>query len=117
MSRSIRISYRQCPNGPETSIEVRPPYFLLGTQQTSKQFWSNPRLVELGITELTRLGISDPVCFVGWDMLADLLREIKLLQENLESIEFDPEIKAHWLSHLVYCYYLLVQTAPKDSIP
>jgi hypothetical protein len=47
----------------------------------------------------------------------DLKREIVLLQQNLEGIEFDPEIKAQCLSHLVYCYYLLVQTAPKESIP
>jgi hypothetical protein len=50
-------------------------------------------------------------------MMADLGREITLLQQNLESIDFDPEIKAQWLSHLVYCYSLLVQTAPKKSIP
>ena len=50
-------------------------------------------------------------------MMADLWREIVLLQHHLESIEFDSEIKAQWLSHLVYCYFLLVQTTPKDSIP
>jgi hypothetical protein len=117
MSRSISIGYRHEASGAETPIEVRPPYYLLGTQDTSKRFWCIPRLREVGITQLTELGVSDPVSFIGWDMMADLRREIVLLQQNLESIEFDHEIKAQWLSHLVYCYYLLVQTVPEESIP
>lgn len=32
--------------------------------------------------------------------MADLGREIALLQKHLPSIEFAPEIKAQWLSHL-----------------
>jgi hypothetical protein len=117
LSRSISIGYREKADGPAVPIEVPPPYFLLGTQQTSMRFWSIPRLKELGITLLTEPGVSDPVNFVGWDMLADLRQEIGMLEENLESIDFYPEIKAQWLSHLLYCYYLLVQTAPNDSIP
>jgi hypothetical protein len=117
MSRSINIRYRHAANGPETPIEVRPPYYLLGTQHTSQRFWSIPRLREIGITQLTELGVSDPVYFIGWEMMADLGREILLLQQHLESIEFELEIKAQWLSHLVYCYHLLVQTAPKESVP
>ena len=117
MSREISIGYRQDDRGPETPIEVRAPYYLLGTQSTSKQFWSIPRLREVGITQLTELGVTDPVYFVGWEMMADLGREIALLQEHLASIEFDPDLKATWLSHLVYCYSLLIQTAPKDSTP
>ena len=55
--------------------------------------------------------------FVGWDMLADLRREIDLLNLNLASIDFDSDLKASWLAHLFYCYHLLVLTAPKDSTP
>jgi hypothetical protein len=117
MSRSISIGYRNEANGTETPIEVRAPYYLLGGQSTSMQFWSIPRLREVGITHLTELAVTDPVYFIGWDMMADLERELTLLQQHLESIDFYPEIKAQWLSHLVYCYYLLVQTAPKQSIP
>jgi hypothetical protein len=117
MSRSIDISYRDTVTGIDTPIEVRPPYFLLGTQSTSKQFWSIPRLREVGITHLTDLGDMDPVYFIGWDMMAELWREIDLLQRHLPSIEFDAEIKAQWVSHLTYCYFLLVQTAPKESEP
>ena len=56
----------------------------------------------MGITQLTELGVSDPVYFVGWDMLADLRREIGLLQEHLPEIGFDPDLKAWFLAHIVY---------------
>jgi hypothetical protein len=116
MSREINIGYRY-GDGPEAAIEVRAPYFLLGTQSTSMRFWSLPRVREIGITQLAELGVTDPVYFVGWDMMADLGREIDLLQEHSVSIDFDPDIKATWLAHLVYCYTLLVLTAPKASTP
>lgn len=117
MSRSISIGYGDASDGPNTSVEVRPPYFLLGGQRTSMQFWSIARLKDIGITRLTELGVSDPVVFSGWDDMADLYHEVSLLQQHLESIQFDPEIKAQWVSHLVYCYFLLVQSAPKTSTP
>jgi hypothetical protein len=117
MSRSISIGYRLESGGPETPIEVRAPYYLFGTQATSERFWSIARLKQVGITLLSELGNTDPICFIGWDMMSDLAREIALLQQHLESIDFDLEIKARWLSHLIYCYFLLVQTAPKESIP
>lgn len=117
MSRDINIGYRLTDDGPETAIEVRAPYFLFGTQRTSMAFWSLPRLREVGITQLTELGVSDPVYFVGWDMMADLRREIGLLQEHLPGIDFDLDCKAWFLAHLVYCYSLLVFTAPPDSTP
>lgn len=60
---------------------------------------------------------SAPISFFAWDGLADLWKEIGLLQEHLASIDFDAETKARWLSHLVYCYFLLIQTAPRESIP
>jgi hypothetical protein len=81
------------------------------------EFWSIPRLRELGIMQLTELGVTDPVFFFGWDMMAELCRELRILQDNLDTIEFNPMIKAQWLSHLVYCHALLVQTAPKESSP
>lgn len=93
MSRSITIGYRDLADSPSTRIEVRPPYFLLGTQETSKQFWSIPKLKEIGITKLSELGVLDPVYFIGWEMFEDLHREITLLQKNLNDIDFDPEIK------------------------
>jgi hypothetical protein len=117
MSRDISIGYQLEANGPNTPIEVRPPYFILGTQSSSMRFWSIPRLREVGISQLAELGETDPVYFIGWDMLADLWREIGLLQQHLGSIDFDAELKAQWVSHLVYCYFLLVQTAPKQSFP
>ncbi len=117
MSREIDIGYRLSDDGPETAIEVRAPYFLLGCQDTSMRFWSLPRLREIGITLLTELGVSDPVYFVGWEMMADLRREIDLLRDHLAEIEFDPDIKASWLLHLVYCYSLLMLSAPPESTP
>lgn len=116
MSREISIGYRYC-DGRETDIEVRAPYFLLGCQETSKRFWSLPELGEVGITRLTELGVCDPVYFIGWDMVADLRRELDILHEHLASIDFAVELKASWLAHLVYCFHLLILTAPKDSTP
>jgi hypothetical protein len=117
MSREINIGYRYEDNGAETTIEVRAPYFLLGTQSTSMRFWSLPQLRQIGIKQLTELGVGDPIYFVGWDMMADLQREITLLQEHIADFEFDPDLKATWLSHLVYCYFLLILAAPKESVP
>lgn len=117
MSRSISIGYQLKQSDPYTSIEVRPPYFILGTQSTSKEFWRLPRLREIGIFHLADLGDTDPVYFVGWEKLADLWQEIGLLQKHLGSIDFHAELKAQWVSHLVYCYFLLIQTAPEESTP
>lgn len=116
MSREISIGFRY-GDGPETAIDVIAPYFLLGCQDTSKRFWNLARLQDIGITLLARLGVSDPVYFVGWDMMADLRREINLLHEHLDTIDFHPDIKASWLAHLMYCYHLLVLSAPSDSTP
>ena len=117
MSRSITIGYRDFADGPFTQIQVRPPYFLLGTQETSIRFWSIPKLKEIGIKQLSELGVIDPVYFIGWEMMEDLHREITLLQKNLNNIDFDPAIKAQWLAHLTYCYHLLIAVAPTQSIP
>ena len=116
MSRSIDISYEDAA-GKEVDIEIRPPYYLLGHQQSSLKFWSIPRLKEIGIERLTILGECDPVNFWGWDDMAVLGREISILAEHLESIEFHPETKAAWLSHLTFCYHLLVASTPRECKP
>lgn len=116
MSREINIGYR-CSNGPETSIEVRAPYFLFGTQQTSMRFWSLPIWNSIGVTHLAELGHSDPIYFIGWEMIGELTREIQLFQDNFEMIEFDADLKSWFLAHLVYCHSLLIATAPKEFIP
>ncbi|WP_299466317.1 hypothetical protein [uncultured Gimesia sp.] len=117
MSRQITIGYQEAMVEAITYIEIQAPYFLFGTQQTSKRFWSLPDWERIGIKQLSELGELDPIYFIGWDMMADLSNEIRLLQDNLDSIEFYPEIKASWLAHLIYCYQLLVMTAPRNSSP
>jgi hypothetical protein len=91
VSRRIDIGYRPESGGALTPVEVQAPYYLLGTQRLSMEFWSRPRLGEMGLTRLTDLGVTDPVYFVGWDDLAELRREIALLQHHLRSIAFHPE--------------------------
>jgi hypothetical protein len=117
MSRSIDICYRDKTIGSDTKIEIEAPYFLLGGQRSSKAFWNLPRLKEVGIERLSSLGVSDPVYFFGWEEMPLLDREIKLLQEHLASIDFPIEIKVRWLSNLIYCYHLLIESAPQTSMP
>ncbi|QDU76122.1 hypothetical protein Pan97_31670 [Bremerella volcania] len=50
-------------------------------------------------------------------MIDELEREIRLFENNLTKINFDPDVKSWFLAHLIYCHSLLVSTAPKDSIP
>jgi hypothetical protein len=116
MSRSIDIGYEDA-SGKGVAIDIRPPYYLLGTQEASLRFWSIARLKEIGIERLTILGETDPVYFWGWDDIAVLGREIELLAKHLESVEFYAETKAAWLSHLTYCYHLLVASTPKNCTP
>jgi len=117
MSRSISIGYMESPGGPQVSIEISAPYYLLGTQQTSLQFWSLPIWERIGVKQLAALGRTDPVYFWGWEMMDELAEELRLYQEHLAEIEFQPEVKAAWLAHLIYCYSLLVSQTPRDSIP
>ena len=117
MSRDIHISYSDRDTGKDTPIEVPAPYFLFGTQKSSKAFWSIPKLREFGIHILTDLGHTDPVYFVGWEMMDHLARELDLLRRHLSEVEFYPTLKAEWLAHLTYCYHLLVMTTPKDAEP
>ncbi len=117
MSREIHIGYRTSPDGESIAIEVRAPYFLFGTQSTSKQFWSLPVWHAIGVAHLAELGETDPIYFIGWDMMGVLEREIRLFEDNFARVEFDPEVKSWFLAHLVYCHRLLVAVAPPDSIP
>ncbi|QDT99898.1 hypothetical protein [Gimesia aquarii] len=117
MSRQISIGYQEAIGEAIIEIEIPAPYYLFGTQQTSKRFWSLPDWQNIGIKHLSELGESDPIYFIGWDMLADLSNEIRLFQDNIETIEFYLEIKTSWLAHLIYCYNLLKMTAPRTSIP
>jgi hypothetical protein len=83
MSRSISISYRDDGTGADTSIQIRSPYDVLGTQRSSMAFWSIPRIKEVGIERLAELGVTDPVYFFGWEEMALLDREITLLRHRL----------------------------------
>ena len=71
----------------------------------------------MGITRLAELGVTDPVIFWGWDDLAKLRQELRLLDDQLASIEFDLATKALWLGNLIHCDHLLAETAPLDSTP
>lgn len=46
-----------------------------------------------------------------------LQSEIRLIHENIESINFERQLIAEWLANLTYCHTLLVLSAPKDCIP
>jgi len=116
MSRAIDICY-QTADGSRIDIEIRAPYYLFGTQQTSKTFWSLPIWNQIGVERLAMLGQTDPIYFTGWDMLDQLSDEIQLFNDQIGEIEFDTDITASWLSHLVYCYNLLKLETPADAIP
>lgn len=125
MSRSIDIGYefkvewrnRHIEVPRRTVIDVPSPYDLFGNEDPSKRFWNQPGLRKLGITRLAELGVGAPVVFHGWEAMDELGREIALYQEHFGDLESDAATKARWLAHLVYCYFLLVHTAPPDSIP
>ena len=117
MSRSISIAYQLEPGGDAIEIEIRPPYYLLGTQRTSKLFWSLPIWEAIGVTRLAELGTTDPVYFYGWEMMEVLSAELTLMHKNASLAEFDHDIFATYLSHLIYCHHLLTSTAPLDTIP
>lgn len=117
MSRSISIFYTDRLTGRDTDIEVDFSRDLLGGQRSSMAFWAIPRLREIGITRLSELGVTDPVYFFDWDGMAELRREIRLLDDHLAEIDFHPETQAAWLCNLLYCYHRLVGTAPRESIP
>src|SRR5579862_9112858 len=105
MSRSIHIGYYASDTKAYTNIEVQPPYCLLGSQTGSMAFWKIPQIKQIGIESLLILGESEPVSFMGRDQMAELHHELLLLEQNLESIDYSPEWKAKWLSHLFYCYH------------
>ena len=84
------FSYEQ--SGESTTIDVRAPYYLLGTQRLNEAFWSLPRLKEVGIVRLSDVGVTWPAS-----------RSISTA--------------SGLVSHLTYCYHCLRETAPTDSIP
>jgi hypothetical protein len=116
MSRGTSISYIDV-SGERHIIEVSGSRELLGGQLSSMTFWSVPAIKEAGVERLSELGVTDPVIFHGWEDMALLAREIELLNKHLPDIDYTVEIKAYTLSQLVYCYQLLVGTAPRDSTP
>lgn len=71
----------------------------------------------MGVTRLAELGYTDPIYFIGWEMIGDLANEIRLFQDHFTEIDFNPDVKSSFLAHLVYCHGLLVSTAPRCSIP
>lgn len=117
MSRQINLYFQMTKEDSPTDIELRAPYFLFGTQQTSMDFWSLPVWHGIGVTQLAELGHSDPVYFVDWPMIDELALEIRCFEDNFSKIDFHPNVKSEFLAHLVYCHSLLVSTAPKHSIP
>lgn len=117
MARQISIGYRESAARPSIDIEVSAPYFLFGTLRSSERFWSLSLWKEIGVERLADLGELDPIYFIGWEMMADLDREIRLVRDHLAKVDFFPEPKARWLAHLAYCHMLLVCTAPPSSIP
>ena len=116
MSRAIDICY-QTTDGNQVDIEIRAPYYLFGSQHTSKTFWALPIWNQIGVEQLAMLGDTDPIYFTGWAMLEQLSHEIQLYNDHIREIEFDTDICASWLSHLVYCYNLLKMETPEDATP
>ncbi len=114
MSRQIIISYQI--NNITTNIDIG-EWYMLGHQQISYQFWSLPILKEIGLERLIVLGYADPVDFVGWEDLEDLDKEISLLEDNFELINFDEGTKKRWFRNLRSSLNRLIVLSPKDSIP
>lgn len=52
MSRTIDISYQSENGEKETEIPMPAPYYILGSQSLSEEFWSLPQLSEIGLTRL-----------------------------------------------------------------
>ena len=84
MSRSININYRT-PDNETTDIEIRAPYDLLGTQQTSMRFWSLPIWKEVGVTRLAELGhTAQGICALLQSCEAGRLRKTVALLAKLD---------------------------------
>ncbi|SDL62485.1 hypothetical protein SAMN05421823_10780 [Catalinimonas alkaloidigena] len=114
MSRSISIWYEQ--KDADTDIEVG-NRDLLGTQNSSTEFWNIGSLQDFGIKELTKLGYTDPVWFTGWEDLKGLENEISILEKNKGQIDFNEVLKNRWIENLRFCFEKLVELAPPDSVP
>lgn len=114
MSRSISVWSQQ--DKKDTNIEVG-NRDLLGTQNSSKQFWSIQKLQDLGIDKLTKLGHTDPVSFTGWEELKLLEIEIGILEKNKKQSDFNIELRDRWIKNLRYCFDTLMEMAPNESVP
>jgi ABC-type Fe3+-citrate transport system substrate-binding protein len=90
---------------------------MFGTQKSSKSFWAQEVLKELGISELSKLGDFDPIYFSGWDQLKILNNEIKILEDNRAKLKFDEDQVTEWIMNLKFCCDKLLKTVTKDSIP
>ena len=62
MSRSITIWYSK--NAEDTNIEIG-NHYMFGTQKSSKSFWAQEVLKEIGVNKLSELGDFDPIYFSG----------------------------------------------------
>ena len=114
MSRQISISYTKDNQITELNIHE---CFLFGHQSMSLEFWSLPILKEIGLQQLTVLGYADPIYFFGWEGLEDLDREITLLENNFDIINYDEETKKRWFRNLRSSLNRLIELSPKDSEP
>lgn len=115
MSRSISAYYE---NISRTSIDISVGNRdLLGTQRSSMEFWGLPVIKDLDINLLAKLSITDPVVICGWDELNKLDNEIRTLEDNIERIGFDEELKIRWVSNLRYCLDKLKTECPDECVP
>lgn len=115
MSRSISAYYENIDG---SSIDINlGNRDLLGTQNSSMEFWGLPIMKDLGIVLLSELSITDPVVIRGWEELKELDNEIKTLENNIECIGFDEELKTRWVSNLRYCLDKLRAVCPDECVP
>jgi hypothetical protein len=117
MGVDIAIYYRDASTGQNVSIEVPHCYSTLGSLLASKEFWSIPKIVDVGIELLAELGKWSSIFIEGWEKLGRLGREIALLAAHSATIDYDPQAKASWFANLTFCHLLLIETAPRDSTP
>ena len=114
MSRSISIWHTKNERDINVDVGNRD---LFGTQRSSKQFWSLELLQDLGILELSKLGKIDPIYFSGHLQLSVLEKEIRILENNKDEIDFNRELVDRWVENLRFCFDTLIETTPNDSTP
>lgn len=117
MGLDIAMWYRDASAGNDVRVDILYPYSTLGGISDSMQFWGIPRIRQIGIEQLAELGKWSPIFIREWAGLHQLGRELALLSQHFDSIEYGPKDKVAWLANLTYCYHLLREVAPKDSVP